>query len=234
MTGSTPDEALREQIAKEAARLAQLEAELSSTKTRLGELQSRIPAGSSTPARAPLLLVKGLSVQEKVALFKSLFRGRVDVYPRLWENLAKGKKGYAPACSNEWVQGVCEKPRVKCGECPNQAFIPVGDQVVEDHLRGRHVIGVYPLLKDETCLFLAADFDKAGWREDVAAFRDTARAAGLTPAVERSRSGNGAHAWFFFSAPVPAATARRMGCPWSRTTGSSRIKTRCPRAVSET
>ena len=157
-------------------------------------------------------MAKGLSVQEKVALFKSLFRGRDDVYPRLWENLAKGKKGYAPACFNEWVQGVCEKPHVKCGECPNQAFIPVQDQVIEDHLRGRHVIGVYPLLKDETCWFLAADFDKAGWREDVAAFRDTARAAGLTPAVERSRSGNGAHAWFFFSAPVPAATARRMGC----------------------
>ena len=87
MTASTPDEALREQIAKETARLAQLEAELNSTKARLGELQSRIPAGSSVPDRAPLLLVKGLKVQEKVALFKSLFRGRDDVYPRLWENI---------------------------------------------------------------------------------------------------------------------------------------------------
>jgi superfamily II DNA or RNA helicase len=212
MTASTPDEALREQIAREAARLAQLEVELSNAKARLGELQLRIPAGSLAPDRAPLLLVKGLSVQEKVALFKSLFRGRDDVHPRLWENLAKGKKGYAPACFNEWVQGVCEKPRVKCGECTSQAFIPVGDQVIEDHLRGKHVIGVYPLLKDETCWFLAVDFDKAGWKEDVAAFRDTARAAGLAPVVERSRSGNGAHAWFFFSAPVPAATARRMGC----------------------
>jgi hypothetical protein len=243
MTASTPDEALREQIAKETARLAQLEAELSSSKARLSELQSGIPACSSAPDR----LAKGPSVQEKVALFKNLFRGRDDVYPRLWENVQKGKKGYAPACFNEWVQGVCEKPRVKCGECPNQAFIPVGDQVIEDHLRGRHVIGVYPLLKDETCWFLAVDFDKASWREDVAAYRDTARAAGLAPVVERSRSGNGAHVWFFFSAPVPASTARKMGCflitetmdvgtssRWSRTTGCSQTRTRCRRAGSGT
>ena len=212
MTASTPDDLIREQIAREKARLADLEGELSSTKARLSELQSRIHSSTLTPDRAPLLLPKGRSVQDKIFLFKSLFRGRDDVYPRLWENVQKGKKGYAPACFNEWVRGVCEKPRVKCGECPNHAFIPVGEQVIEDHLRGRHVIGVYPLLKDETCWFLAVDFDKAGWREDVAAFRDTARAAGLHPAIERSRSGNGAHAWFFFSTPVPAAIARRMGC----------------------
>jgi superfamily II DNA or RNA helicase len=203
-----PEEPLRDQIEKEAARLARLEADVEAAKARLIELRAR----HSTGTDAPLLLPKGPSVRDKIALFKTLFRGREDVFPRLWENPRKGTKGYAPACFNEWVPGVCEKPRVKCGECPNQAFIPAGDQVIEDHLRGRHVIGVYPLLKDETCWFLAADFDKAGWKEDVAAFRDTARAAGLAPVVERSRSGNGAHVWFFFSAPVPASTARRMGC----------------------
>src|SRR5205807_4196256 len=109
-------------------------------------------------------------------------------------------------------RGVCEKPRVKCSECPNQAFISVSDQVVLDHLRGRHVMGVYPLLPDDTCWFLAADFDEASWADDVAAFVETSRAVGLPSAVERSRSGNGAHVWFFFAAPVPAATARRMGC----------------------
>ena len=110
------------------------------------------------------------------------------------------------------MRGVCEKPRVKCSECPNQAFVPMSDQAVLDHLQGRHVIGVYPLREDDTCWFLAADFDEESWVDDVAAFVETARTVGLPAGVERSRSGNGAHVWFFFAAPVPAATARRMGC----------------------
>jgi len=149
---------------------------------------------------------------EKVALFRSLFRGREDIYPKFWSNARTGRKGYAPACANEWVHGVCEKPRVKCGECPHQAFLPVEDQVILDHLQGRHVVGVYPLLTDETCWFLAADFDKTSWADDVAAFVETCRQTDLPAAVERSRSGNGAHVWFFFAAPVAAATARKMGC----------------------
>jgi len=149
---------------------------------------------------------------EKVALFRSRFRGREDIYPRFWTNARTGRKGYAPACGNEWVREVCEKPRVKCGECPNQAFLLVENQVILDHLQGRHVVGVYPLLSDETCWFLAADFDKTSWIDDVAAFVETCRANALPAAVERSRSGNGAHVWFFFSEPVAAATARKMGC----------------------
>ncbi len=149
---------------------------------------------------------------EKVALFRSLFRGREDIYPKFWSNARTGRKGYAPACANEWVRGVCEKPRVKCGECPHQAFLPVEDQVIHDHLQGRHVIGVYPLLADGTCWFLAADFDKTSWADDGAAFVETCRQTDLPAAVERSRSGNGAHVWFFFAAPVAAATARKMGC----------------------
>jgi TOTE conflict system, Archaeo-Eukaryotic Primase domain len=98
---------------------------------------------------------------------------------------------------------------VRCGECPNHAFLPVEDQVILDHLQGRHVVGVYPLLTDETCWFRAADFDKTSWADDVAAFVETCRLAGLPAAVERSRSGNGAHVWFFFSAPVVASTAAR-------------------------
>ena len=106
-----------------------------------------------------------------------------------------------------------KKPRVKCGECPNQALLPPTRQVFLDHLQGRHTIGVYPLLKDESCRFLAADFDKESWLDDVAAFVvDTCRAIGIPTAVERSRSGNGAHVWFFFSSPVPAVSARRLGC----------------------
>ena len=101
-----------------------------------------------------------------------------DVYPKLWQNQKTGKKGYSPACANEWVRRVCEKPRVKCGECPNQAFLPVTADTILDHLQGRHVIGVYPMLKDETCWFLAADFDKAAWWEDVMAFAESCRRVG--------------------------------------------------------
>ena len=122
---------------------------------------------------------------EKLALFRSLFRGRENIYPRFWSNARTGRKGYAPACANEWVRGVCEKPRVKCGECPHQAFLPVEDQVILDHLQGRHVVGIYPLLTDDTCWFLAADFDKTSWADDVAAFVETCRRADLPAAVER-------------------------------------------------
>lgn len=155
---------------------------------------------------------------EKVALFRSLFRGREDVFPRRWENPKTSKVGYSPVCRNEWVRGVCEKPRVRCGECPNQAFVPFGDDTVRLHLTGKvtgdatdFTAGVYPMLTDETVWFLAADFDKKTWMQDVSAFRDTARAKGVPVAIERSRSGNGAHAWIFFSAPIAAAEARRLG-----------------------
>lgn len=149
-----------------------------------------------------------------MALFRRLFRGREDVFPKLWENTKTGRKGYAPACTNDWMRGVCGKvikPPVKCGSCLNQAFIPVSDQVILEHLKGQFVAGVYPLLPDDTCYFLAVDFDKNTWMEDVSAFRETCLVLGLPVAVERSRSGNGAHAWFFFSSPVPADDARRIG-----------------------
>ena len=119
---------------------------------------------------------------EKIALFRSLFRGREEVFPRRWENPKSGKSGYSPVCRNEWVRGVCGKPQVKCGECPNQAFVPFGEDVIRSHLTGKtagnaadFTAGIYPMLPDETCWFLAADFDKKSWKRDVVAFRDTAR-----------------------------------------------------------
>jgi len=153
----------------------------------------------------------------KIALFRSLFRGRDDVYPRRFESRKTGKSGYAPACANEWVRGVCEKPRIKCAECPNRRFLPVTDDVIRWHLSGSDaegqpfVAGIYPLLQDETCFFLAVDFDKAGWREDASAFLETCHDLNLGAALERSRSGRGAHVWFFFEEAIPAALARRLG-----------------------
>lgn len=157
------------------------------------------------------------SVEAKVRLFRSLFHGREDVYARRFENRRTGRHGYAPACANEWVRGVCEKPRVRCAECAHRRFLPLTDDVIRWHLSGADaggdafVAGVYALLPDETCWFLAIDFDKSGWREDAAACFETCRRLGLPAAVERSRSGLGAHVWFLFDEPVPAALARRLG-----------------------
>lgn len=81
------------------------------------------------------------STGEKVALFRRLFRGRTDVYPIRWESKSTGKSGYAPACANEWRAGVCEKPRIKCGDCGNRLLVPLLDQVIYNHLAGRHTGG---------------------------------------------------------------------------------------------
>mgnify|MGYP000346590235 FL=1 len=152
-----------------------------------------------------------LSTAEKVALFRRLFRGRTDAYPVRWEGKTSGKSGYAPACANEWRAGVCEKPRIKCGDCSNRLMIPMSDAVIYDHLAGKHVVGVYPLLEDDTCYFLAADFDEADWRDDARAFMQSCEELGVPAALEISRSGNGAHAWIFFASRVSARDARRLG-----------------------
>ncbi len=152
-----------------------------------------------------------LSTKEKVALFRRLFRGRTDVFPVRWESTNKGKSGYAPACANEWRAGVCEKPRIKCSNCGHRLLIPLSDTVVYKHLAGDHTVGVYPLLEDDRCHFLAVDFDEAEWREDACAFMQSCADLGVPAALEISRSGNGAHVWVFFASPVAARDARRLG-----------------------
>ena len=152
-----------------------------------------------------------VSTDEKVALFRRLFRGRTDVYPIRWESKTSGKSGYAPACANEWRAGVCEKPRIKCGDCGNRLLIPLSDAVIYGHLAGEHTVGVYPLLEDDTCYFLAVDFDEADWREDVCAFVRSCDELDVSAALEISRSGKGAHVWMFFASRVSARDARRLG-----------------------
>ena len=167
-------------IAAREARLVEIDREREETRLHLERLRSELVALDAAAAdRATTSHSSGIAPSmtsaKKVLLFRTLFRGRDDLYPKLWENARTGKKGYAPACANEWVQGVCEKPRVRCGECPNQAFVAVSEQTIVDHLQGRHVVGVYPLLPDETCWFLAVDFDKRSWIDDVAVFIETCR-----------------------------------------------------------
>jgi len=147
----------------------------------------------------------------KTALFRSLFRGRDDVYAKRWES-TRGTTGYSPVCANEWRAGLCEKPKVKCGACRHRDLLPLDDAAIHDHLSGRAVLGVYPLLEDETCHFLAIDLDGAGWREDARAFIDALDELELAAHVEISRSGAGAHVWLFFDGPIPARQARRLGC----------------------
>ncbi|MBL0125163.1 MAG: DEAD/DEAH box helicase family protein [Betaproteobacteria bacterium] len=163
----------------------------------------------SSPASTPES--SRLSTNEKVALFRRLFRGRTDVYPIRWESKTSAKSGYSPACANEWRAGVCEKPRIKCGDCSNRMLIPLTDSVIFDHLTGEHTVGVYPLLEDETCHFLAIDFDEAEWRDDARAFVQSCCELGVPAALEISRSGKGAHAWVFFAGRVSARDARRLG-----------------------
>lgn len=156
------------------------------------------------------------STQEKIECFLSMFRGREELYARRYYSTKTGKSGYTPVCKNEWVQGLCDKRRYKCADCPKQAFVPLNFEAVKAHLRGndplcRDVAAIYPMCEDNTTWLLAADFDEANWQADVAAFHKCCAALGLTSAVERSRSGNDAHVWLFFSEPVSAANARRLG-----------------------
>ena len=194
-------------------RLAQLDGERATVTALLYKLRQELLL-IETPS-PPAGETSELSPSEKISLFRSLFKGREDVYPKMWLSKNGDRKGYMPACGNDGNYSLCGKrkfPRVKCADCNHQAYLPVTDEVVRDHLQGKQTIGVYPLLPDDTCRLLAVDFDKATWQEDVAAFRETCISLGLPVAIERSRSGNGAHAWFFFSEPVVASVARMMGC----------------------
>lgn len=150
---------------------------------------------------------------EKIKLFFSLFKGRDDVFARRWENPKKETSGYSPACSNEWKYGICQKPKVSCTECKNKEYIPLDEIIIEAHLRGQNnlVIGIYPLLLNETCHFLAIDFDDDGWQKDVSTLRSVCSSFDIPIAVERSRSGNGAHVWFFFEQSLSATLARKFG-----------------------
>src|SRR5271169_997038 len=121
---------------------------------------SKEPRRATIPV-APLsdgTVVKSSTAETKIALFRSLFRGREDVYAVRWEG-RNGKAGYSPAYLKTWTTSFQRKPDV-----PKEYF-PLTDQVIHDHLTGKLTAGVYPLLTDETCWFLAADFDKTTWQD---------------------------------------------------------------------
>ncbi|MCS1228803.1 DEAD/DEAH box helicase family protein [Escherichia coli] len=161
--------------------------------------------------QTPVQRVSVLSTDEKVALFRRLFRGRDDVWALRWESKTSGKSGYSPACANEWQLGICGKPRIKCGDCAHRQLIPVSDLVIYQHLAGTHTAGLYPLLEDDSCYFLAVDFDEAEWQKDASAFMRACDELGVPAVLEISRSRQGAHVWIFFASRVSAREARRLG-----------------------
>jgi superfamily II DNA or RNA helicase len=215
----TNPEDLQTQLQKALAECASLREENERLKKLLGLYYKDVAPPPEPNISEPLipytttapLITNNLSIEEQVTLFRSLFRGREDVYPVRWEG-KYGSSGYSPACANEWKRPLCGKPKTKCADCENRNLMPVTDEVIRDHLIGKHIIGVYPLLLDETCWFLAIDFDKKTWQEDVVAFLEVCREMGVPAALERSRSGQGGHVWIFFDRPTEASMARKFGC----------------------
>jgi len=217
-----------DQLINEAEhRLKELDAERADILLRIKKLHRERESlvGASSNHEFPAAPVRqDSSPKEKLDLFMGLFRGRANVYPRRWENLKTGQSGYQPACANEWARGKCDKRKTKCGDCLHRELLPVTGEVIRNHLLGENpdekpfqgarrdfTIGVYPLLENEACWFLAADFDKATWREDVSAFGETCETYNVPAALERSRSGKGGHVWIFFSEAIPAILARKLG-----------------------
>lgn len=160
----------------------------------------------------------------KVSIFQDHFRGRDNVYAHLWINQRSHKKGYSPACKNEWVRALCRKPQVRCSECSNQAFSAFDNTAIERHLSGKDVIGMYPMTEDEKCFFLAFDFDKDCWLKDINALRETCENEGIDIRIERSRSGKGGHVWIFFEEAVPVFLARQLGTYLITKTMSTRFE----------
>lgn len=187
-------------------RLAELEQERDTLVARRDVLLRQVSNHQDYIQDTPQIL----SVCQKVDLFKKIFKGRTDVFASRWQN-SKGRSGYSVACHNEWTPGVCNKPKIKCSECPNRKYKALDDQVIYDHLAGRHVVGLYPLLADNHCHLLAADFDKADWQDAAKAISKACQQLKIPHAVEISRSGNGAHLWVFFSEPTLARDARLLG-----------------------
>ncbi len=220
---NSADAGIEGKIAGVEARLTALDSErmrltseLDALQKQLREERERAPQIASFPGAT---VTNSSPADDKIALICRLFRGRDDVYARRWASLKTGRSGYQPACGNEWTGGLCDKRRIKCADCPNREFIPLTDSTIRSHVAGRErngnsgdfVVGIYPMLSDETCWFLAADFDKASWQDDAAAFLETCRLHSVPAGLERSRSGSGGHVWLFFAEPVPATYARQLG-----------------------
>jgi len=144
-----------------------------------------------------------------IPVFKSLFRGREDIFAIRWEK--NGKSGYFPAYDYDRYQFRLHK--IKGGTIqtyPDKQLSALTNEQILKHLNGDQFIGIYPLMKDNTSWFIAADFDKADWIEDCRLLIQVCEKNGLPAYLERSRSGKGGHVWLFFERPYPAVKSRKI------------------------
>ena len=209
------DEILRAELDRANAECERLQRENADLRLRLGEHsadRTRIVEQHLSPEITKAQLSSTVTADSrpelKVCLFRSLFRGRDDVYAVRWVG-RDGRTGYSPAGIREWNRAP-HVGKAKKRPITHSRLFPLTEEVVRDHLLGRQTIGVYPLLQDDTCWFVAVDFDKRTWEADARAFLETCNGLTVPAALERSRSGNGAHIWIFLAEPIPAALARRL------------------------
>ena len=147
--------------------------------------------------------------QEKINIFKNLFCGREDVFAIHWEKADKSVSGYTPACLNEWKPDLCYKlQRQKCKDCPNSKYAELNEYYISLHLQGQKILGIYPLLENNESYFIAADFDDKNWDKDILKFYTKCQKYNLPIYIERSKSGNGGHAWLFFEDKYSAFKSR--------------------------
>ncbi len=199
------NEALRKENANLRAKLGMIELKQAKTEPTIENNAITVPE-----------INKYSPVDEKIGLFMSLFAGREDVYAKRWYSAKTGKSGYQPVCGNEWDGTLCNKQQYKCNVCPNRNLLPLDKQAIYEHLsgkdiNGKDVVGIFPMLIDETCRFLAVDFDDGHYEEEALAFKHICEENNVPAYIERSRSGSGAHVWIFFSEAIPASVARKLG-----------------------
>ncbi|HZK61828.1 MAG TPA: DEAD/DEAH box helicase family protein, partial [Anaerovoracaceae bacterium] len=187
--------------------LQQLRVKLVSEKTEAYSTDINLQTKEDVLEQTDTLITQNSSSKEKIELFQSLFKGRMDVCAKRWKN----KPGYSPYCHNDFKPGICNKPKVKCTECKNSNFAPLNGEQIKNHLSGKYVLGLYPMTTNDTCFLLAMDFDESTWREDFKVIMKVCNDNIIPVYAERSRSGGGCHLWFFFEREMKVALARKFG-----------------------